>query len=146
VPKPCEPHLILPGLSLAYAYCAKVARREGAEIALTYQNERFRERAAEWQKRWELVGEARGLGAMQALELVRSRRSREPAELETKQASQYCYEHGLITITAGTYSNVIRLLMPLVITDAQMDEGLDVLESALQAVCDRKKEAAAQPV
>jgi 4-aminobutyrate aminotransferase / (S)-3-amino-2-methylpropionate transaminase / 5-aminovalerate transaminase len=92
------------------------------------------------------VGEVRGLGAMQALELVRSRRTREPAEMETKQASQYCYEHGLITITAGTYSNVIRLLMPLVITDAQLDEGLDVLESALQAVCDRKKEAATQPV
>jgi len=108
--------------------------------------ERFRKRAAEWQRRWELVGEVRGLGAMQALELVRSRRTREPAELETKQASQYCYEHGLITITAGTYGNVIRLLMPLAITDAQMDEGLDVLESALQAVCDRKKEAATQPV
>jgi len=108
--------------------------------------ERFRKRAAEWQKRWELVGEIRGLGAMQALELVRSRQTREPAELETKQISQYCYEHGLITITAGTYGNVIRLLMPLVIRNAQMDEGLDVLESALQAVCDRKKEAASQPV
>ncbi len=100
--------------------------------------DRFRCRAAQWQSRWELVGEVRGLGAMQALELVRSRQTRTPAEEETKQVSKYCYEHGLITITAGSYGNVIRLLMPLVITDSQTDEALDVLESALAAVCDKK--------
>ena len=70
-----------------------------------------------WQAHWELIGDVRGLGAMQALELVRSKATREPADEETKQVSQYCYEHGLVTITAGSYSNVIRLLMPLVITD-----------------------------
>ena len=75
---------------------------------------------------------------MQALELVRSKATRQPADVETKQVSQYCYEHGLVTITAGSYSNVIRLLMPLVITDAQMDEGLDVLEAALAHVAERK--------
>jgi 4-aminobutyrate aminotransferase/(S)-3-amino-2-methylpropionate transaminase len=108
--------------------------------------ERFRRRAAQWQSRWELIGEVRGLGAMQALELVRSRATREPADEETKQVSQYCYEHGVVTITAGSYGNVIRLLMPLVITDAQMDEALDVLESALQTVNEKKREATAQPV
>jgi 4-aminobutyrate aminotransferase/(S)-3-amino-2-methylpropionate transaminase len=100
--------------------------------------ERFRKRAAQWQSRWDLVGDVRGLGAMQALELVRSRSTREPADEETKEVSQYCYQHGLVTITAGSYGNVIRLLMPLVITDAQMDEALDVLEGALQAVCEKK--------
>jgi 4-aminobutyrate aminotransferase / (S)-3-amino-2-methylpropionate transaminase / 5-aminovalerate transaminase len=99
--------------------------------------ERFRERAAKWQTRWELIGEVRGLGAMQALELVRSKASREPADEETKQVSRYCYEHGLITITAGSYGNVIRLLMPLVITDAQMDEAMDVLEAALACVAEK---------
>jgi len=108
--------------------------------------ERFRKRAAQWQSRWELVGEVRGLGAMQALELVRSRTTREPADEETKHVSQYCYEHGVITITAGSYGNVIRLLMPLVITDAQMDEALDVLESALQTASENKRESVAQPV
>jgi hypothetical protein len=43
-----------------------------------------------------------------------------------------------VTITAGSYSNVIRLLMPLVITDAQMDEALDVLEAALAHVAESK--------
>jgi 4-aminobutyrate aminotransferase/(S)-3-amino-2-methylpropionate transaminase len=108
--------------------------------------ERFRRRAARWQTDWDLVGEVRGLGAMQALELVRSRNGREPADTETKQISQFCYEHGLITITAGSYGNVIRLLMPLVITDAQMDEGLDVLEAALAKVSENRTVRAVQPV
>jgi 4-aminobutyrate aminotransferase/(S)-3-amino-2-methylpropionate transaminase len=71
---------------------------------------------------------------MRAIELVKSRATREPAAEETKRISQYCYEHGLITVTAGTYGNVIRLLVPLVITDDQMNEGMDVLESALTSV------------
>ena len=52
--------------------------------------------------------------------------------------TKYCYEHGLITITAGSYSNVIRVLVPLVVTDEQMDEALDVLESALQTVSEKR--------
>ena len=75
---------------------------------------------------------------MQAVELVRSRETREPADEETKQIAQFCYEHGLVIMTAGSYGNVIRLLAPLVITDDQMNEGLDVLESALATVCDKK--------
>ena len=106
--------------------------------------ERFRKRAAKWQAQWELVGDVRGLGAMQALELVRSKATRQPADEETKQVSQYCYEHGLVTITAGSYSNVIRLLMPLVITDAQMDEAMDVLEAALAHVAEKKGALAAR--
>src|ERR1700693_1024829 len=98
--------------------------------------ERFRQPAGKWQAQWELVGDVRGLGAMQALELVRSKTTREPADEETKQVSQYCYEHGLVLITAGSYGNVIRLLMPLVVTDAQMDEAMDVLEAALAYVAE----------
>src|SRR5215470_9391105 len=108
--------------------------------------ERFRKRAAKWQSQWELVGDVRGLGAMQALELVRSKATRQPADEETKQIAQYCYEHGLVTITAGSYSNVIRLLMPLVLTDAQMDEAMDVLEAGLAHVAEKKGALTAQTV
>ena len=100
----------------------------------------FQRRAREWQKRWPMIGDIRGLGGMQAIELVRAGDKREPAAEETKKISQYCYEHGLITITAGTYSNVIRVLVPLVVTDAQMDEGMSVLESAFAAVFEKKTE------
>jgi 4-aminobutyrate aminotransferase/(S)-3-amino-2-methylpropionate transaminase len=99
--------------------------------------DQFQRRAKEWQKRWPMVGDVRGLGGMQAIELVKSAETREPAADETKQITQYCYEHGLITITAGSYSNVIRVLVPLVVTNEQMDEALDVLESALQTVSER---------
>ncbi len=106
--------------------------------------ERFRKRAAKWQDQWDLIGEVRGLGAMQAIELVRSKSTRQPADEETKQVSQYCYEHGVVTITAGSYGNVIRLLMPLVITDAQMDEAMDVLEAGLGHVAEKKGALTAQ--
>lgn len=100
--------------------------------------EQFQRRAHEWQRRWSMIGDVRGLGGMQAIELVQSRESKAPASDETKKISQFCYEHGLITITAGTYSNVIRVLVPLVITNEQMQEALDVLESAIASVCGRK--------
>jgi 4-aminobutyrate aminotransferase / (S)-3-amino-2-methylpropionate transaminase / 5-aminovalerate transaminase len=96
--------------------------------------ERFWQRAQSWLDRCEIIGDVRGLGAMRAIELVKSRETREPAPEETKRITQYCYEHGLITITAGTYGNVIRVLVPLVITDEQMDEALGVLEDALASV------------
>jgi 4-aminobutyrate aminotransferase/(S)-3-amino-2-methylpropionate transaminase len=98
----------------------------------------FQRRAREWQRRWPIIGDIRGLGGMQAIELVQGHQTKTPASEETKKISQYCYEHGLITITAGSYSNVIRVLVPLVITDEQMDEALDVLESAIANVCDAK--------
>jgi 4-aminobutyrate aminotransferase / (S)-3-amino-2-methylpropionate transaminase / 5-aminovalerate transaminase len=119
--------------------------KENLNGRANHLGEMFRSRAAEWQRRWELVGEVRGLGAMQALELVRSRTTREPADSETKEIAQFCYEHGLVIITAGSYGNVIRLLTPIVITDAQMNEALDVLEAALASVVE-KKSAVAQLV
>ena len=100
---------------------------------------RFEERARTWQKKWPLVGDVRGLGGMCAIELVRGANTREPADAETKQVARFCYEHGLITITAGTFNNVIRILVPLVVTDEQFDEGLGVIEAALAAVAEPKQ-------
>src|SRR4029077_10108127 len=99
---------------------------------------RFEARARGWQKKWALIGDVRGLGGMCAMELVRDSSSREPADTETKQIARFCYEHGLRHITAGTVNNVRRILVPLVVTDAQFDEGLDVIEAALASVAYRK--------
>ena len=93
--------------------------------------ERFAERARMWRPRCALIGDVRGLGAMRALELVRSAETREPATEETQAVLRYCYEHGLIVLSTGSYGNAIRLLVPLIITDEQFEEGLDVLEAAL---------------
>ena len=135
-------------LSCAAALAVLDAFENENENLSTRANElgsQFQRRAREWQRRWPMIGDVRGLGAMQAMELVQSAETRLPAPDETKQIVQYCYEHGLIILSAGSYSNVIRALMPLVITDSQMDEALAVLESALQTVYERK-EAAVQPV
>ena len=96
--------------------------------------ERFAARAKKWQERWPIIGEVRGVGAMQAMELVRSPVTKEPAAEEARQVVRYGYEHGLILFSAGTYGNVIRLLMPLVVADEQLDEGLDVLQAAIESV------------
>jgi 4-aminobutyrate aminotransferase/(S)-3-amino-2-methylpropionate transaminase len=90
------------------------------------------ERTAEWKKRLPLVGDVRGLGAMWGIELVRDRDRRDPAKEETAALSRRCYEQGLVTIAAGTYGNVVRTLMPLVISDDELAEGLGVLERALE--------------
>jgi 4-aminobutyrate aminotransferase/(S)-3-amino-2-methylpropionate transaminase len=108
--------------------------KEGLLARSAAIGKRFEERARAWQKKWPLVGDIRGLGGMCAVELVRDTETREPADKETKEVAQYCYEHGLITITAGTYGNVMRILVPLVVTDEQFEEGLAILEAALASV------------
>lgn len=77
------------------------------------------------------VGDVRGLGAMMALEFVKDRQSKEPHKDLTNDIIRRCCEKGLILIAAGTYGNVIRTLMPLVILEDQLEEGLEVLEHAL---------------
>ena len=93
--------------------------------------ERFRARASQWQAQWPQIGEVRGLGGMQAIEFVRGSGSREPNDAAVKHIIQYCYERGVLILNAGSYSNVIRILMPLVISNEQFEEALNVLESAM---------------
>jgi 4-aminobutyrate aminotransferase / (S)-3-amino-2-methylpropionate transaminase / 5-aminovalerate transaminase len=104
----------------------------------------FTDRALSWHKRMPMVGDVRGLGAMQAIALVRQDGSPNPEA--TKQVTRYAYEHGVILVTAGTYSNVVRILMPLVITNEQMGEALDVLEAALETVAAAQKSSVESPV
>ena len=89
-------------------------------------------RFKELQEKHELIGEVRGLGPMLALELVKDRQSKEPAAEETKKLVQLCFEKGLIVLSCGNYGNVIRTLMPLVITDEQLDKGISILDESLE--------------
>ena len=126
-------------LSCAAALAAiETIEREDLPARSTAIGERFQRRASAWQNKWPVVGEVRGLGAMCAIEIVRDPQTREPADTETKAIAKYCYERGLITVTAGTFNNVIRILVPLVVTDEELDEGLDIIEAALAAVTERK--------
>jgi len=129
-------------LSCAAALAAIETIEKDALLARsTAIGKHFGQRAQAWQKKWSLIGDVRGLGGMCAMELVRDAQTREPADTETKAIAKYCYQHGLITITAGTFNNVIRILVPLVITDEQLDEGLAVIEAALASVAEHKEPA-----
>jgi 4-aminobutyrate aminotransferase/(S)-3-amino-2-methylpropionate transaminase len=96
-------------------------------------------------KRFPLVGDVRGLGAMRAFEFVTTRDGRQPAKEETQSIVRYCYEHGLMVLSAGTYGNVIRLLVPLIISDEQLNEGFEVLEEAIASVCNHRLSTAGVP-
>lgn len=92
---------------------------------------KLRARFEEWQKEYELIGDVRGKGAMHGFELVRDRVTKEPAANEAKALVKYCYENGLIVLSCGNLGNVIRTLMPLVITDEQLERGLSIMGDGL---------------
>jgi 4-aminobutyrate aminotransferase/(S)-3-amino-2-methylpropionate transaminase len=79
-----------------------------------------------------IIGEVRGLGPMIGLELVNDRKTKEPAKAETGAVVKRCISNGVLTLKAGTYDNVVRLLAPLVISEADLHEGLDVVTEALR--------------
>ncbi len=71
---------------------------------------------------------------MLALELVKDRETKEPAADKTKKLVKYCFDKGLILLSCGTYGNVIRNLMPLVITDEQLDRGISIMRDGFHSL------------
>jgi 4-aminobutyrate aminotransferase/(S)-3-amino-2-methylpropionate transaminase len=92
------------------------------------------ERCTSLHEKYEIIGEVRGKGPMIGLELVRDRETKEPAVEETKKIIQRCFEKNLILLSCGSFGNVIRILMPFVITDEQLEKGLAILEETLHEV------------
>ena len=90
-------------------------------------------RMSAWQSRFEQIGDVRGRGAMLAIELVRDRGSKEPAPELATRVIEEALQRGLLLLKAGIYSNCLRVLAPLVITDDELAEALDVWEEALAA-------------
>ena len=79
-----------------------------------------------------IVGEVRGLGPMVGIELVVDEQTKEPNKLAAAGVLKRCHSNGVLILKAGTYDNVVRLLAPLVISDEDLHEGLDVLAEALE--------------
>ncbi|HET6944905.1 MAG TPA: 4-aminobutyrate--2-oxoglutarate transaminase [Gaiellaceae bacterium] len=96
--------------------------------------ETIRGRMTGWQDRHPQIGDVRGIGAMLALELVRDPETKEPAPELASQVAEECARRGLLILKAGVHSNCLRVLCPLVITDAELDEALDAWEEALARV------------
>ncbi len=88
----------------------------------------------EMKEKYDIIGDVRGLGAMMAIEFVKDRNTKEPAKEEVGKILQECWKNGLIVLSAGIRGNNIRFLMPLVITDEQLNAGLDILDNAIAKV------------
>jgi 4-aminobutyrate aminotransferase/(S)-3-amino-2-methylpropionate transaminase len=91
-------------------------------------------RMLDWQGRFAEIGDVRGLGAMLAIELVHDRESKDPAPELVSAICAEAFRNGLLLMSAGIYSNVVRVLVPLTIGDGELDEALAVWERALETV------------
>lgn len=104
-------------------YCEK-ARRVGAIV---------RERFESWAQHYSIIGDVRGIGAMQAIEIVRDRQSHEPAGDLAAAIVAEAYQRGLILVKAGFHGNVIRFLGPLGMDEDELARGLDILGAAIES-------------
>ena len=100
----------------------------------TFLGDEIRARMLAWQERWPQIGDVRGLGAMLAIELVSDSAARTPAPELASAVTDAAAERGLLLIKSGIYSNCIRVLTPLTLGDAELDEALAVWEASLEAV------------
>src|SRR5947209_541310 len=109
-----------------------VVEEEGLAERASAIGETMRERMVRWQDRFPAIGDVRGLGAMLAIELVEDRETKRPAPELASAVTEAAAARGLLLLKSGIYSNCIRVLCPLVVTDAELDEALDVWEQALE--------------
>ncbi len=108
-----------------------VIEREGLAERARKLGDRMLERLTVLQRGTTGIGDVRGRGAMVAIELVHDDGT--PDADRAKRICAACHAQGVIVLTAGTMGNVVRLLPPLVLSDALLDEGLDALEAAVRA-------------
>ncbi|HXX35807.1 MAG TPA: 4-aminobutyrate--2-oxoglutarate transaminase [Thermodesulfobacteriota bacterium] len=99
---------------------------------------KMRERLVAFQKKFEIIGEVRGLGPMLAIELVKDQQTKMPAAEETSAVQKYCVDHGVVILVCGTYNNVIRFLPPLCITDQELNKGLSIVEEGLASLQNKR--------
>jgi 4-aminobutyrate aminotransferase / (S)-3-amino-2-methylpropionate transaminase / 5-aminovalerate transaminase len=92
----------------------------------------MRKRHDGWKKKFNIVGDARGLGPMRLIEFVKDKESKEPDADITLAIIKEVVANGVICLRAGLFSNGIRFLPPLVITASQLNEGLDVIEKVIE--------------
>ncbi|MGD9600025.1 MAG: 4-aminobutyrate--2-oxoglutarate transaminase [Steroidobacteraceae bacterium] len=121
------------GCAAGLAVLEVIEREKLAERAAML-GEQLVSRLKALQVRFPCIGEVRGLGMMVAMELVKNRKADTPDPDLAKQLVQAAGRHGLILLSCGIYSNVIRFLAPLTIEESLLAEGLGLLEAALEEV------------
>lgn len=127
-------------------YCGNpVATTAALKVIEVMQRDNFAEKAKhigdiaikrlnKMKEEYAIIGDVRGVGAMIAIELVKDRKTKEPAKDEVKAIIKECNQNGLVVLDAGIRGNNLRFLMPLVITDEQLNIGLDIIENAIAKI------------
>jgi 4-aminobutyrate aminotransferase/(S)-3-amino-2-methylpropionate transaminase len=110
-----------------------VFEEEGVCERAAQIGEAIRGRMESWQERWPEIGDVRGLGAMLAIELVKDPATKQPDADKASGVVEAAAEHGLLLLKSGIYSNCIRVLVPLIVSDVELEEALGVWEEALEA-------------
>lgn len=87
----------------------------------------------QWKEAYEEIGDVRGIGCMMGIEFVTDKKSQAPNPQLVSNIVAHAAQNGLIVENAGSYSNVIRFLCPLVVTDAQLECGLNILKASIEA-------------
>lgn len=85
-----------------------------------------------WQREFEELGDVRGIGCMMGIEFVTDKKSKNPAPKLVANVVDYCVQHGLLVESAGEHGNVLRFLCPLVITNQQLERGLEILRAGIE--------------
>ena len=111
-----------------------VIEDEGVSERAAQLGETIRARMESWRERWPRIGDVRGLGAMLAIELVKEPIDKEPDADTASAVVEAAAERGLLLLKSGIYANCIRVLAPLILTDAELDEALGVWDEALESV------------
>lgn len=124
------------------AFCARIAlknieiiEKEGLVENSRVQGRYILGRFKKMEKKYKILGEARGMGLVLGLEIVKDKRSREPAPRTAGKMVEKCYRKGLLMIAPiGFYGNVIRVAPPLVIDREQAKKGCDIIEKVLREI------------
>lgn len=111
-----------------------IIETEGLNERAEQIGKRVREKMEQMANRFEQIGDIRGLGAMCAMEIVKDRDSKIPDKETVGKIVKAANERGLLLLSAGIFGNVLRILMPLTITNEELEEGLEILEKSIEAV------------
>jgi 4-aminobutyrate aminotransferase-like enzyme len=123
-----------PVTSLAVRAVIEVIEEENLRENAHFVGGYFRQRLEELKEKYPLIGDVRGMGLMQALELVKDRTTKEPAAAETTQVLEGARRNGLLIGKGGLYGNVIRMAPPMNISKADVDEGVRFLDQTFSEV------------
>ena len=112
----------------------KVMREENLLENCRQQGKRFLDGLFALQKKYPIIGDVRGLGCMLAIEMIVPDSDKKPNPQAAMQTLEQCLQRGLLAYMAGTYGQVVRFIPPLIVTSAQIDEALAILDEALAEV------------